>query len=149
MRTWPRRCSLIIFDLSSGRVHGPSAYTPPLKPSHILTRCIANAPAADPSESVQPNERLRPYDAARRPQGRRIHVDPLLRDASVAQPELVDAAPIDPPPAGGARRLPFDDHDVATRRPVEQLPDMVGRCLAHQFGEATQFLAGHRPVVER
>src|ERR1700730_13896469 len=101
MRTWPRRCSLIIFDLSSGRVHGPSAYTPPLKPSHILTHYTANATAADASDSVQPDQRLRPHDAARRPEGCRVHVDPLLRDTSVAQPELVDAAPVDPPPAGG------------------------------------------------
>ena len=87
--------------------------------------------------------------AARRPQRRGVHVDGLLGDPSVAQAELVDAAPVDPLAARGARGLPFDDHDVAARRPVEQLPDMIGRGLAHQLGQAAQLLARDRPVVER
>src|SRR5262249_51580041 len=101
------------------------------------------------ARSLQTNQRFGPAYAAHRAQGGRIHVDPLLDDPSVAQAELVDAAPVDSLAAGGTRGLPFDDSDVAARRPIQELPYVIWGRLADQLGEPSQLLAGYGPVVER
>ena len=72
-------------------------------------------------------DRLQRLAGAGRAQRRGVAVDPLLDNPAGPDAEFVDAAPAEPLTVDDAGGLPLDDHHVATRRPVQQLPDEIRR----------------------
>jgi len=76
---------------------------------------------------LESGDRLQRLAGAKRAQRRGVAVDPLLDDFAGCETEFIDAAPVKPRAVDNAGGLPLDDHDVAARGPVEQLPDKIRR----------------------
>src|SRR5947199_9025688 len=100
-------------------------------------------PEARPSLS-QRSDRLQLFAGAERAQRRSVAVDPLLDDLAVPDAEFVDAAPAEALAVDVAGGLPFDDHDVAARGPVQQLPNEVRRRRSLNLQQARELIARNR-----
>src|SRR5271167_2883334 len=94
-------------------------------------------------------DRLELLTGAKRPQRRGVAIDHLFRDLAVPKPELVDAAPGETRAIYIARSLPFDNHHIAARGPVEQLPDEIRRGRSLHFQELWQLISLQRPLDQR
>src|ERR1700682_5626681 len=96
--------------------------------------------------SSEPGDRLQRFAFAERAQRRGVAIDPLLDDLAVFDAELVDAAPVEPATLDVARGLPLDDHDIAARGPVQQLPDKIRRGGFLHLHQAIEFASRDRSV---
>src|SRR5712691_11394069 len=99
-----------------------------------------------PDHALESRDRLRRLAGAERAQRRGVAVDPLLDDLAGPDAEFVDAAPAEPLTVDDAGGLPLDDHPVAARGPVQQLPDEIRRRRGLHFHQTVEFASRDRPV---
>src|ERR1700676_1864547 len=102
-----------------------------------------------PPVSSEFGDRLQRFAFAERAQRRGVAIDSLLDDLAVFDAELVDAAPVEPATLDVARGLPLDDHDIAARGPVQQLPDKIRCCGFLHLHQAIEFASRDRSVHQR
>ena len=110
----------------------------------FVARAVCQNPPRWAERRSELGDRLQLLALAERAQRRGVGIDPLLDDLAVFDAEFVDAAPVEPDAVDVARGLPFDDHDVAARGPVQQLPDEIRRGRGLHFHQPVEFVARHR-----
>src|SRR5688500_11987001 len=117
--------------------------------NHKLSPVFRFAPYGLQAQPSNLDQRLQYIAALSRAHRRSVRVDDLFGDLAVAQAKLVDAAEVEALSADDARGLPLDDHHVAARGPVEQLPDEVRRLLLLDVVQTPKLGAGDGAAGER